>query len=227
MLIVVLAMLLEVMLNLVKMGASTALAARSGWSIWPGMPGQFAPEWGGQFDAESLVTFRRNWVVNISGISTINNALKNFKVNDFNYIKPSPKNVITFQNKPTAEFYNEVIQDLIDGLNANSEINNKKATNLLHSYKSFKLANLIMAVLVAFFCLTIFFFKAKQSKVTVSGTVKVEHLDSAMTEILNTIKIQNELLRTAIQKDTFKISPVIKKNKNLKHNNVSLNSKVK
>ncbi|MGY4540087.1 hypothetical protein ACVW0P_004529, partial [Mucilaginibacter sp. UYNi724] len=30
---------------------------------------QFAPEWGGQFDAESLVTFRRNWVVNISGIS--------------------------------------------------------------------------------------------------------------------------------------------------------------
>jgi hypothetical protein len=148
-------------------------------------------------------------------------------INDFNYIKPSTKNVITFQNKPTAEFYNEVIQDLIDGLNANSEINNKKATNLLHSYKSFKLANLIMAVLVAFFCLTIFFFKAKQSKVTVSGTVKVEHLDSAMTEILNTIKIQNELLRTAIQKDTFKISPVIKKNKNLKHNNVSLNSKVK
>ena len=53
------------------MGASTALAARSGWSIWPGMPGQFAPEWGGQFDAESLVTFRRNWVVNISGISTL------------------------------------------------------------------------------------------------------------------------------------------------------------
>ena len=51
------------------MGASTALAARSGWSIWPGMPGQFAPEWGGQFDAESMVTFRRNQVVNISGIS--------------------------------------------------------------------------------------------------------------------------------------------------------------
>jgi hypothetical protein len=35
------------------------------------MPGQFAPEWGGQFDAESLVTFRRNWVVNISGISSL------------------------------------------------------------------------------------------------------------------------------------------------------------
>lgn len=62
-------MLLEVMLNLVKMVASTALAARSGWSICPGMPGQFAPERGGQFDAESLVTFRRNQVVNISGIS--------------------------------------------------------------------------------------------------------------------------------------------------------------
>jgi len=34
------------------------------------MPGQFAPEWGGQFDAESMVTFRRNQVVNISGISS-------------------------------------------------------------------------------------------------------------------------------------------------------------
>ena len=57
------------------MVASTALAARSGWSVWPGMPGQFAPESGGQFDAESLVTFRRNWVVNISGISTLSAKL--------------------------------------------------------------------------------------------------------------------------------------------------------
>jgi len=64
-------MLLEVMLNLAKMVASTALAARSGWSVCPGMPGQFAPEWGGQFDAESVVTFRRNQVVNISGISIL------------------------------------------------------------------------------------------------------------------------------------------------------------
>ncbi|MGF7079125.1 restriction system-associated AAA family ATPase, partial [Mucilaginibacter sp. UYCu711] len=37
--------------------------------------GQFAPEWGGQFDAESLVTFRRNQVVNISGISKAENSL--------------------------------------------------------------------------------------------------------------------------------------------------------
>jgi len=60
------------------MGASTALAARSGWSIWPGMPGQFAPEWGGQFDAESMVTFRRNQVVNISGISKMQPDERNF-----------------------------------------------------------------------------------------------------------------------------------------------------
>jgi hypothetical protein len=50
MLIVVLAMLLEVMLNLVKMGASTALADRSG--------GQFAPE--------CLVSLPRNGVVNLT-----------------------------------------------------------------------------------------------------------------------------------------------------------------
>src|SRR5476651_2736306 len=48
-LIVVLAMLLEVMLNLAKMVASTALAARSGWSVWPGITGHFAPELGGQY----------------------------------------------------------------------------------------------------------------------------------------------------------------------------------
>jgi len=39
------------------------------------MPGQFAPEWGGQFDAESMVTFRRNQVVNISGISTYGTSI--------------------------------------------------------------------------------------------------------------------------------------------------------
>jgi hypothetical protein len=65
MVIVGLAMLLEVILNLQSMVASTALAARSGWSVWPGLPGQLAPEWGGQFDAEPLVTFRRNQAVNI------------------------------------------------------------------------------------------------------------------------------------------------------------------
>ncbi len=70
MLIVVLAMLLEVMLNLAKMVASTALAARSGWSVWPAMPGQFDAVWGGQSDTGSVVTFRRHRVINVSGIST-------------------------------------------------------------------------------------------------------------------------------------------------------------
>ena len=65
------------------MVASTALAARSGWSVWPGMPGQFAPEWGGQFDAESLVTFRRNWVVNISGISSLKDLSKEYNADIF------------------------------------------------------------------------------------------------------------------------------------------------
>ncbi len=52
------------------MVASTALAAGWPWSVCPGIPGQFHPEWGGQFDAESVVTFLRNHMVNISGIST-------------------------------------------------------------------------------------------------------------------------------------------------------------
>ena len=37
------------------MVASTAQAARSGWSVWPGIPWSICPEWGGQFAAESGV----------------------------------------------------------------------------------------------------------------------------------------------------------------------------
>jgi hypothetical protein len=55
------------------------------------MPGQFAPEWGGQFDAESLVTFRRNRVVNISGIST---TCTNYFCKEWNYAIDSGKTII-------------------------------------------------------------------------------------------------------------------------------------
>ena len=40
----------------------------------------------------------------IGYVLTINNALKNFNVNKFNYSRPAAKNVITFQDKELAEF---------------------------------------------------------------------------------------------------------------------------
>ncbi|QJD95496.1 hypothetical protein HH214_06225 [Mucilaginibacter robiniae] len=42
------------------MTAATASAAFQGWSVSPGIPGQFAPEWGGQFTPERLTSLRQN-----------------------------------------------------------------------------------------------------------------------------------------------------------------------
>jgi len=134
---------------------------------------------------------------------TIKNALKNFKVTDFNYCKPSAKNVITFQDKPPSKFYNEVIQDLLYGLNENNQINNKKATNLLHSFNAFKLANSFMAILVGVFCMSILFFKPKESTMSIAGTVKVEHLDSALAVISGAIINYNGINKASSTKYTF------------------------
>jgi len=62
--------------------------------------GQFAPEWGGQFDAESLVTFRRNQMVNISGISTKEPGAKLMS-----YFKGKATNLLVFLSCTIAKRY--------------------------------------------------------------------------------------------------------------------------
>ena len=130
---------------------------------------------------------------------TISNALKNFQVNAFKYSRPSTKNVITFQNKEIEEFYNEVIKDLIEGLKINSNTNNIKATNLLHSYNTFKIANILMGTLVAAFCVTIFFFKPEEQIVTVKGNIEVKQLKEILEQTDRILKSQDTLLKKVLE----------------------------
>lgn len=87
-------------------------------------------------------------------VLTIINALKNYNVKKFNYSNPSPENVLLFKDKSIKKFNKEIIKDYLYSINVNQNINNTKATNILHSYNSFKIANILLSVLVISVCIS-------------------------------------------------------------------------
>jgi len=119
---------------------------------------------------------------------TIRNALKNFKVNKFQYSRPGAINVISYQDKSIADFHTEVVKDLIKGLKHNTKINNLKATNLIHSYNAFKAGNFITGLLVTLMCATILFFKPKEKPTKIEGVVTIKKNDSISTPRLKNVK---------------------------------------
>lgn len=116
---------------------------------------------------------------------TINNALKNFNVKSFNYSRPSPINVLSLQKRSLGDFYAEEVRDLLYSLNKNLQANNRKASNLVHSYNSFRIANFLTGILVVSFCITIGFSKEKKEPVYIEKPIKIQHLDS-LFNVLNT-----------------------------------------
>ena len=106
---------------------------------------------------------------------TINNAIKNFNVKNFIYSKPSPLNVLNHQEKTVTDFMHIEIKDLLYSINTNLKTNNTKATNLIHSYNSFKIANFITAILVTLICFSLLFIGKKE-------------IDSQKVETINNIK---------------------------------------
>lgn len=90
-------------------------------------------------------------------IFTILNALKNYNIKKYNYSSPSPENVLNFKNKSIEDFNEEIIRDYLFSINKNQEINNIKATNILHSYNCFKIANILLSILVILICLVTIF----------------------------------------------------------------------
>lgn len=103
---------------------------------------------------------------------TIINALKNYNLKKFNYATPSPQNVIDFKDKSIDEFNEELIKDYLYSINENQKINNIKATNVLHSYNSFKTANILLSVLVIIVCLLSFFTKENSSKIEIQNPIE-------------------------------------------------------
>lgn len=79
---------------------------------------------------------------------TIHNSLKNYRINKFQYSKPSAGNVLEFMDKKIEEFHAEYVRDLLKGIRKNTYNNNRKGTNLLHSYQAFKNANIMTGLLI-------------------------------------------------------------------------------
>jgi hypothetical protein len=123
---------------------------------------------------------------------TITNALKNFNVKNFTYSKPSPKNVLNLQNESLATFYAEEVRDLLYCINENVKINNKKATNLLHSYNSFRIANASTGILVAVFSIVILFFKSKKEGLIIDRPIKIENFESSIYRLTKALTVKKD-----------------------------------
>lgn len=123
-------------------------------------------------------------------ILTIINALKNYNVKKYKYASPSPQNVLDYKDKPLNEFNEELIRDYLYSINENQKINNTKATNVLHSYNTFKIANILLSILVISVCLFSFFTKESSTKVEIQNPVNLK-----LTE---PIKLENIELKEPI-----------------------------
>ncbi|CDT01033.1 hypothetical protein BN1088_1432769 [Sphingobacterium sp. PM2-P1-29] len=118
-------------------------------------------------------------------ILTIINALKNYRISNFQYVKPSAKNVIKFHNENLEAFMQEEIKDLLYGIPRNRHNNDRKGTNLLHAYNSFKWANIATALLIGFLCIKLVFIEKTPETTRINGTVEIKDLNQVIKSISN------------------------------------------
>lgn len=125
-------------------------------------------------------------------LSTIFYAIKNYNISKFIYSKPSPLNVIKYQDKSNEEFIAIEIQDLLYCINVNLKTNNTKATNLIHSYSSFKYAIISTAILVILLCVSLIFSKPSDNSIKISDPIKIENFETNFNSLTNTIQGTNK-----------------------------------
>lgn len=125
-------------------------------------------------------------------VLTIHNAIRNYNIGKFHYSRSDPRNVIKYQNKTVDEFINIEIQDLLHSYNQNSKTNDDKANNLIYAYRTFRIANILTAILGVTICISLLFTKQKNNDISIKNPIKIQNLDSTATEIIKVIKKQNE-----------------------------------
>lgn len=113
---------------------------------------------------------------------TIHNAAKNFNLKKFKYSRSLPTNVIKFKDAPAEDFLVEEIDDLLYSTKTNLKINNLKASNLIYSYNSFKIANILTAVLGILLCVSLLFTERKKEAITIENPVKIEAQTPAVNQ---------------------------------------------
>lgn len=130
-------------------------------------------------------------------ILTINNALKNFNVKDFNYVKKSPMSILNQQKLEVDEFIKMEIKDSLLAINNNTAINNLKATNLISAYNTFRFGNILTSLLVLFLCVSLLFIKPKPNEINIGNPVEIEQFK----EYIEILKEQNLILREQLNKE--------------------------
>lgn len=73
---------------------------------------------------------------------TIHRAAKNFNLRNFVYSRSMATNVIKHKDNSAQDFLVEEINDLLYGIKKNTETNDVKASNLIHSYNALKIAHI-------------------------------------------------------------------------------------
>ncbi|GEM65886.1 hypothetical protein SF1_38680 [Sphingobacterium faecium NBRC 15299] len=124
-------------------------------------------------------------------ILTIINAIKNYSINDFKYVRPSANNVLIFKEKQ-ADFVSEEVRDLLFAIPRNRHINNEKGTNLLHSYNSFKYANILSGILILACCIVLFTNSDKGEKSEIN--IKIVSSDSFFSIKTNELKMDTLII---------------------------------
>lgn len=135
-------------------------------------------------------------------ILAINNALKNFNVKKFNYVKSSPKSVISKQKLTVESFLKMEIKDSLVAINNNIGVNNLKASNLIFAHNSFKIGNIFTSILVIFLCAFLLFIDTKPNGITIENQIEIEQFN----EYLEILKERNAILKDrepAVGNDTI------------------------
>ncbi len=122
----------------------------------------------------------------------IHNAIRNYNMGNFPYSRSDPKNVIKYQDKSSNEFTSIEIRDLIYSYKQNSKSNDKKADNLIYAYRTFRIANVLTAIIGILICSSLLFAKSQEKESIIKNSVKIENLDSSLREIINTIKAEKQ-----------------------------------
>jgi hypothetical protein len=133
-------------------------------------------------------------------ILSIINAAKNYLVNRYQYAAPTPETVIEFGARTKEAFLSEQIKDLIKTIKVGKHQNNRKASNLIHSSRSFQVANVFSAILVIIFALVLFNRKSEVEPTVIKNPLKIEGMDS----LIKAIKEQDLKLRPVFKTDTIR-----------------------
>lgn len=121
---------------------------------------------------------------------SITNALKNFDIKKFRYPYSNPANVLDLKEKSIEQFNSELVRDYLFCINKSVKINNEKATNLLHSYRSFKYGNFSTGIIVMFVCSMLLFSKKEVSNFIKKNSNEIKNLDSLLEHNERIIIIQ-------------------------------------